>query len=188
MKQITAIFFLILFSFNWFGYQLWFDVLQHKTNQNLEILLDNNLYDDAQLLEIKIALRLPYQISQATFERYNGEIEVDGKLYKYAKRKVANDTLFLMCIPNTKKMLLENARNDFFKLSNDLDQNNNSKNSDNSFSIFKNLQPLSNTHTFRVQLIPLSSCSESLWLPLKKENLLSALLLSPERPPDWQNV
>ncbi len=158
--------------------------MQHKTNENLEALLDNNSYDDAQLVELKIPINVPYQNNTTVFERYNGEVELNGTLYKYVKRKVANDTLYLMCIPNTKKMHLETAKNDFFKISNDLVQNNNSKKSDNSLSVFKNLQPVFNDSFFNLNIISPFSNMENFWLPVKTKNLVSSTHLSPEQPPD----
>ncbi len=184
MKKITAIFFLILFSFNWFGYRLLFDYMQHKTNANLEALLDNNSYDDAQLIELKIPINVAYQNNTTEFERYNGEVELNGTLYKYVKRKVTNDTLYLMCIPNTKKMHLETAKNDFFKISNDLAQSNNSKKPDNSTSVFKNLQTVYNNSFFGLIIISPFAFQQNCWLPVKTNNLLFSPHISPEQPPD----
>jgi len=158
--------------------------MQHKTNENLEALLDSNSYDDAQLVELKIPLHLPYQTNRTTFERYNGEIELNGRLYKYVKRKVVNDTLYLMCIANTKKMHLETARNDFFKLSNDLNQTNNSKKTDNSLSVFKSLQIVYNNSVFDHHINSPFAFQENFWLPAKTKSLLSSIHLSPEQPPD----
>ncbi len=161
-----------------------FDYAQHKISEHLEALLDNNSYDEAQLIELKIPINLPYQNSRTTFERYNGEIELNGTMYKYVKRKVVNDTLFLMCIPNTKKMNLETAKNDFFKLSNDLAQNTNSKKTDKASSVFKDFQTIYNNDLFHLAIIfPLDS-KENCWLPVRKNNLLSSVHVSPEQPPD----
>ena len=103
---------------------------------------------------------------------------------KYVKRKVVNDTLYVMCIPNTKKMHLQSAKDDFFKISNDLIQNNNSKKSDNSKSnTFKNqlsdyIQSLSSVNNNSL------ADSQSFWLPVKFQNTLSSPHISPEQPPD----
>ena len=183
MKKITALFFLSLFLFNLFGYRLAVDYMQQKINDQLETRLDNNAYDESQLVELKIPIHLPYQTSWSSYQRYNGEIEINGILYKYVKRKVANDTLFLMCIANTKKMHLETAKDDFFKLSNDLMQNNNSKKSDNSKSAFKNLQGEYDRYSFALTINPVYGRPIS-WLPVPSQNLLSSPHISPEQPPD----
>ena len=158
--------------------------MQLKTNEHLEALLDNNSYDDSQLMELKIPVHLPYQNSWTTFERYNGEIEIEGVMYKYVKRKLSNDTLYLMCIPNTKKMHLETAKNDFFKISNDLMQNNSSKNLVTRNSVYKYLQTDYNQSFFGINIISPFDSRQNYWLPLEIKNLLSSPHISPEQPPD----
>lgn len=184
MKQVTAIFFIILFSFNWFGYRLYFDYLQHKTNVNLEVLIDNNSYDESQLLELKIPVNLPYQTSWASYQRYDGEITLNGIIYKYVKRKLSNDTLYLMCIPNSKKMRLETAKNDFFKLTNDLTQNDNSKKQDNSKSVSKNLQTVYNETSFGMNIMSPFSLNQNFWLPEGSADIISTPHTTPGQPPD----
>jgi hypothetical protein len=162
--------------------------MQQKLNDQLEARLDNNSYDESQLVELKIPIHLPYQTSWAAYQRYNGEIEIDGMLYKYVKRKVANDTLFLMCIANTKKMHLETAKDDFFKITNDLMQNNNSKKSDNSKSAFKNLQSEYDQYSFALNTNSPIDGRQNSWLPITLQNLLSSPHISPEQPPDSQDA
>lgn len=184
MKQVAAIFFIILFSFNWFGYRLYFDYLQHKTNENLEAIIDNNSYDESQLIELKIPINLPYQTSWTSYQRYDGEITLNGTIYKYVKRKLSNDTLYLMCLPNSNKMRLETAKNDFFKLTNDLAQNDNSKKQDNSNPVFKSLQTIYNETSFGIHIISPFSLNQKFWLLAKKKDLLSPLIACPWQPPD----
>jgi len=183
LKKITALFFLSLFLFNLFGYRLVVDYMQQKLNDQLEVRLDNNAYDESQLVELKIPMHLPYQTSRESYQRYNGEISINGILYKYVKRKVANDTLFLMCIANTKKMHLESARDEFFKISNDL-QNSTSKKSDNSKSAFKNLQGEYDQYSVELNTLSPVKNHQINWLPLQSKNLLSSPHISPEQPPD----
>lgn len=187
LKKITALFFLTLFLFNLFGYRLVVDFMQQKLNDQLEARLDNNAYDESQLVELKIPIHLPYQASWTSYQRFNGEIEINGILYKYVKRKMANDTLFLMCIANTKKMHLETAKDDFFKISNDLAQNNNSKKSDNSKSAFKNLQSEYDRYSVVLNSISPVSRQQNSWLPVQSQKLLSSPHISPEQPPDILN-
>ena len=185
VKKITAIFFLLLFAFNWFGYRLVYDYVQQKNNQKLEVLLDNDSFSEEHFVELKIPVQhLAYQNSQAAYERYNGEIELNGTIYKYVKRKLAGDTLYLVCIINTKKMRLETAKNDFFKISTDLPQSNNSKSSDHTLSVFKNFQPVFNDASFGANISLLILNQPNNWLPETTAPLLFAAHLSPEQPPD----
>jgi hypothetical protein len=104
------------------GYRFVFDKLENNASVQLIDKLDNEEYSDDQLIEMKVPLPMPYQTNWASFERYNGEIQIEGVHYNYVKRKVWNDTLILLCIPNHDKMELNSAKEQFFSLVNDLDQ------------------------------------------------------------------
>ena len=129
MKRAAAILLLFIFLFNWFGYRLLSDYLQHRADTQLESQLDQDQYNEASLIEIRVPLNMPYQSISSNFERYDGEIEFNGIHYKYVKRKIDKGALVLLCLPNEHRMQLQNARDEFFKLVNDLQQSGQSKNS-----------------------------------------------------------
>lgn len=183
MKKIAALFFLLLFAFNWFGYRLMYDFMQNHANKQLELALDDNSYKESDLIELKIPVNIAYQNSWASYERYDGEIEMNGVKYKYVKRKLANDTLYLKCIPNKKEMALQHAKNDFFKITNDLGQNKNPKKADNSNSVFKYLTVFDGSCFTAHLTSPLAAGQQ--WLSLKNEDLPNVILISPEQPPDY---
>jgi hypothetical protein len=83
---------------------------------------------------------LPYQTSHINFERCYGEVEINGVHYTYVKRRVFNDSLTLLCLPNYEKTKIADAGSDFFKLINGL-QPTPSGNSEKSSSttVFKHL-------------------------------------------------
>lgn len=114
--KLAAIILLLLLSFNFVGYRLWFHVLQNKAETSLTARLDAQEYNEADLLTLKIPLKLPYQTIATNFERIDGEINVDGTIYKYVKRKVEEGHLVLLCLPHTAKMQLEKAKQTAFEL------------------------------------------------------------------------
>lgn len=122
MTKPVAILLLLIHIFNVGGYRFVFDKLEKNASVQLIDKLDNEEYSDDQLIEMKVPLPMPYQTNWASFERYNGEIQIEGVHYNYVKRKVWNDTLILLCIPNHDKMELNSAKEQFFSLVNDLDQ------------------------------------------------------------------
>lgn len=129
-----------IFIFNLFGYRLLFNYAQQQSDIKLEASLDKNDFNEAELITLKVPLNLPYLTNQQNFERVDGEITVDGKIYKYVKRKITDGSLVLLCLPDHNKMRIESAKDEFFKYANDLVRNNNSKKSDHSKTgIFKNL-------------------------------------------------
>ncbi|MGI8950521.1 MAG: hypothetical protein ACR2FN_02940 [Chitinophagaceae bacterium] len=134
LKKLSAILLLALFIFNLFGYRIVFCYLQQQSDRQFEASIDKEDYNETDLITIKIPLSLPYQTDWKDFERVNGEVNFNGKIYKYVKRKVYNDELILLCLPDESKMRLENAKVEFFRCTNDLQQNSSSKKSDNSSS------------------------------------------------------
>lgn len=96
--------------FNLVGYTLLFDYFIHQSNKQLIEQLDNNQYNDNELIAIKVALHTPYLSNWSDYERVDGEVEVNGIYYNYVKRKVYNDTLYLLCLPNKNKTQLNAAK------------------------------------------------------------------------------
>src|SRR5688572_5669011 len=96
------------------GYTLVFDQFEKSSDSRQEAKIEGLAYSDAELIEVKVPLRLPYQVSTAGFERFDGEVEMNGVHYNYVKRKVQNDTLVLLCLPNEAKTEVSNARETFF--------------------------------------------------------------------------
>ncbi len=121
MRQPFAILLIVIHLFNTGGYRFVFDAMEEQASVQLVRQLDNEEYTDDQLIEMKVPLPMPYQTNWSSFERYNGEIEIGGVHYNYVKRKVWNDTLILLCIPNHGKMSLNSAKEQFFSLVNDLE-------------------------------------------------------------------
>jgi hypothetical protein len=138
LKKIAAILLIIILSFNWYGYRIVTNILTKDADQQLEAQLDNNEYDESQLVEVRIPLNMPYQNSQMEFERHYGEMEADGKYYTYVKRKIENGVLVLLCIPNNSKEKIKAAGNDYFKTANGLDQNQPDKKQNNNSNFAKN--------------------------------------------------
>lgn len=86
----------------------------------MEANLDANAYEEDDLVEVKIPINLPYHNNWSEFERYDGEIDIDGVHYRYVKRKIFNDSLVLLCIPDKIKTRISTARDELFSIVNDL--------------------------------------------------------------------
>jgi len=128
LKKIAAILLISLLLFNWYGYRFVTNYLQKKADSQLEARLDVNDYVESELIEIRVPLNMPYQNNSSSFERHYGEINLDGKIYSYVKRKVEDGYLILKCIPNDLKQQIEKADNILFTINNGLDQEHNGKN------------------------------------------------------------
>ena len=120
MRKIAAILLMLVFMFNLFGYKLFVSFMISNANQSLETSLDKDNYTEDQLISIKKPINLPYYNNTKDFTRTYGEVEMNGVLYQYVKSRIYNDSLEMLCIPNTSKQQLLNAKNDFAKATFDL--------------------------------------------------------------------
>lgn len=116
-----------MLAFNLCGYRLVLAVLQQKADARLESRIDNNEYDESQLVEMRVQLDLPYQTRFTGFERHYGEIMIDGKAYTYVKRKIEGDVLVLKCIANESKQQLNKTADNQARNNSGQDQENNGK-------------------------------------------------------------
>ena len=171
-----------LLLFNWYGYRFIVNYLQNTADKQLEARLDVNDYDESQLIEIKIALNIPYQYSWSNFERHSGEVELNGKMYAYVKRKVEDGYLVLKCIPNNVKQEIRNAGNILFSVNNGLDQEHNSKDQPAS-KVLKSFSNDYDDHSFNYNLKDVSN-SDNRSLQSNTTFFNSLTLPVAEQPPE----
>ena len=107
MKKLAAILLIFLFLFNLFGYRILFYYAQQQSDVTLEHNLDQNAYNENELITLTIPLSMPYQHNSDGFERFDGEITLNGNIYKYVKRKYCDGKIIFLCLPNHNKMYLE---------------------------------------------------------------------------------
>ena len=93
-----------------------------KTDRVMTERINANKYKDDELLQVQIPLHMPYVIN-SDFERVDGQIEYKGIQYNYVKRKVNNDTLYLLCLPNKAKTELAKSKSNFTKTVNEIPSN-----------------------------------------------------------------
>jgi hypothetical protein len=121
LRKIASILLLALLSFNWFGYRIVISFFENKANEQFETKLDNNNYENDQLISIKVPVtNLAYYTNTKLFERVDGQVEINGVLYNYVKQRFYNDSVELLCIPNTAVMKLQTEKNDLVKSVNDI--------------------------------------------------------------------
>lgn len=108
--------------FNFAGYRLLFSAMENKAAANLEQQISSGKYSDEQLVEIRIPLNMPYYTDK-DYEEVYGETDWDGEHYRYVKRKVSGNTLYLLCLPNKEKNDIAKVKNEFTKAVNDIPAN-----------------------------------------------------------------
>lgn len=126
---------------------------------------------------------MPYQHNSDGFERFDGEITLNGKIYKYVKRKYFDGNITFLCLPDHNKMNLEAAKNNYVTNVNDI-QNSGSKKQDNSKSTAgKNLSADYDQYVsgYRISFF---SVIKRLNFSNQVSSLPTALISSPEQPPE----
>ena len=87
----------------------------------------------------KQPVNLPYYTNSKNFQRLDGEVNIEGTIYKYVKCRIYKDSLEMLCIPHLSKMKIENSKEEFFKLVNDFQQAGNKKKEPATQKVFKSI-------------------------------------------------
>jgi hypothetical protein len=98
---MASILLLFILLFSLFGYRLLISSLVAKADKEMEARLDDNSYDDSQLISFKVPITLSYYNPSPQWERIEGSIEIGNVYYKYVKRRMVDDSLEVLCIPNS---------------------------------------------------------------------------------------
>ena len=124
-----------LFLFNMTGFYWLQNVLINNEQEKFSIQLDKQIYDESNLVEIRMPLSMPYY-QNTEYIRTDGRINIKGVEYSYVKRKIENGYLVLKCIPNAGAQLIKEKTADYFAEANGIDKNT-SQNSGHSKSTIK---------------------------------------------------
>jgi hypothetical protein len=88
VRKSASILLLLVLIFNIYGYRLVFNLLQEREEYALTDQIVNSNFDEEELISIKIAADLPpYTTESNDYEWKDGELAVNGHIYKYVKRK-----------------------------------------------------------------------------------------------------
>lgn len=121
LRKLAAILLLGMLFFNWVGFRLLNVFLENGASRRLEARLDQQQYDESQLISFKIPVsHLPYYNPSNTFQRTSGEVEVNGIPYHYVASRIFNDSLEMRCIPDAATLKLRHSNTAYFKLVNGL--------------------------------------------------------------------
>jgi hypothetical protein len=121
--------------FNLVGYRWLFSAIENTATATLEQKISTGDYREEQLVEIQIPLNMPYY-SDKDYENIYGETDWNGEHYRYVKRKISGNILYLLCLRNTEKTTLAKAKNEFTQAVNDIPANKGSQQKDNIIKLF----------------------------------------------------
>lgn len=169
-------------AFNLVGYKILFIYLEEHAHRSMAIYLDEKTYDPSALTEIRVALHLPYSLSNDSFERCDGSIVIDSRSYNYVERKVQNDTLILHCIPNKQADKIKLAYADYGKK---VQSSHKSPNEGHSLLLLKSFDVagFDQQHTFVLRKLSFSISSPA-YTHTGEKLIDDKFASSPEQPPD----
>lgn len=123
-RKIATILLLTFLFFNWVGCWLYISWSEHREAACVVARLDKEQYNADQLIVLKVSADgIPYSNSSTTFERTDGEIEVGNIHYRYVRKRLFNDSVEFLCLPDHETSRLHRVRNDLLRLTTDIPDN-----------------------------------------------------------------
>jgi len=120
LKKGLSIFLLFVFLFNTVGYKALYYFKINSANERIKQQIQATDYAADKLITVKIPLNLPYVADWADYQMAEGEIIYKQKTYKYIKKKIKRDTLFLICLDHSEKNKLDKESEEYNIKVNDL--------------------------------------------------------------------
>lgn len=113
MRRTFAIVFLTLLLLNILGYYGLFLGLLYQNDRVMTQKLDDEQYDDAETITVKVPITIPYGTDSPGFERVDGIFEHEGEFYRLVKQKLQRDTLHIVCVKDQQSKRINQALTDY---------------------------------------------------------------------------
>jgi Txe/YoeB family toxin of Txe-Axe toxin-antitoxin module len=115
MKRVITLGILFLFLLNAVGFYGIFLGVQFKIASEANRQFDEDQYTPSESISFQVPIAMPYSIEEQDFHRVTGEFEHQGEVYRLVKQKLHNDTLYIVCVKDTKSKKLNQALADYVK-------------------------------------------------------------------------
>ncbi|OLY92615.1 hypothetical protein BUE76_12480 [Cnuella takakiae] len=102
------------------GYRVVIDLLQSRADQTMVTAINEEAYQQEQLISLKVPVSLPYYTNSEQFQHISGAVTIEGTVYQYVKRRIYNDSIEYLCLRDVASTRLQGARDQFFQLAYDL--------------------------------------------------------------------
>jgi len=100
LKKILAIALLTIHLFNIGGQLAFHEFMVYKSDKFFAKQISKNLYNVADLTEIKITVDMPTATDWQQYENLSGQIQFQDASYNYVKMRMTRHAIYLMCVPN----------------------------------------------------------------------------------------
>jgi hypothetical protein len=186
LKKVLSILIISVLLFNLAGYQLAFYFAGEQADKTLQTQLDNEAYNENELVVMKMPMSVPYYSGTNGFEYTRGEVAVNGIIYRYVKKRVVNDTIEMYCIPHENKMQLANARDMFAKLAADFTNARDHQENSPGKTAFKPF--FTDAYGFCKPTLPLPYKTATVYALFPKQHDTSPFILQPIKPPEYSSI
>ncbi len=115
MKKVAAIVILIVFLLNAVGLYGILVGLKLKFASEANTALDEDRYSTSEVITLQVPISIPYSLDEQDYHRVTGEFEHKGEVYRLVKQKLHGDTLYIVCIKDTKSKKINQALTDYVK-------------------------------------------------------------------------
>jgi hypothetical protein len=115
LKKVITITVLVVFLLNAVGLYGVLIGLQFRFASEANKELDENRYTASEAITFQVPLAIPYSSDEQDFQRVTGEFEHEGEVYRLVKQKLHRDTLYIVCIKDTKSKKINQALADYVK-------------------------------------------------------------------------
>jgi len=161
------------------GYYFVYLGLRFHANTEMAQRLDTESYTADETITVRIPFTLPYWVDSNDYERISGEFVHNGEFYKLVKQELKKDTLYVVCIRDSKEKRNFNFMSGFAKLSTDVPAS--SKNTLKLFaSLLKDFVPTIDS------ILPSQPVAFIVTTYVSKQfNVIAAVYPVPSPPPDF---
>lgn len=114
MKKVISYLLAVLLLLNVLGYYGLFLGLKYQHSESFTQRLDEERYSHSETVTLKVPVAIPY-LQNTDFERVNGELEYNGEFFRLVKQRFASDTLYIVCIKDTRSKHIKQALAEYVK-------------------------------------------------------------------------
>lgn len=111
---------LFVFLFNVGGYYVAYMAVKHHSENKFISHLNDELYNEDELIELAIPVSLPYPVEEKDYERVNGKFGYKGLQYQLVKQKFKDNTLYVLCIPDIEQTRMSKSVHEYANMVNDV--------------------------------------------------------------------
>jgi hypothetical protein len=114
MKKVISYLLAVLLLLNVMGYYGLFLGLKYHNTRSITQRLDQDHYHTSETITIRVPVAIPYLLN-TDYQRVDGEIEHNGEFFRLVKQKFSSDTLYIVCIRDTRSKHIKQALEEYVK-------------------------------------------------------------------------